>query len=351
VRMRSRSLALFLSLLGLAAAACSKSSANPAPEHGAAKEHSPAEAHADPHAPGAGEKSGKPAKKGKKKAPAPEAHAAHEAQEAHEGATEQRFTVPFVWETSPDDPLARARGHLKEIINSNTAYAKEHGARFFEAFAAGQKPRSTVVTCSDSRVQMNALDATPENDAFVIRNIGNQVGNSLGSVEYGIEHLRTSVLLIVGHTGCGAVKAAMGKLDALSPPIQRELADLRLSTKAGASPTDEAWAEAVIENVHNQVKSSLEHFRGLVQEGKLTIVGGVYDFRNDLKQGSGRLVIVDVNGNSEKNALKAFVTAVTSDGKIVMHTREPEPLPNAVAAAEHEAEHEPEPVVVHEAHL
>jgi carbonic anhydrase len=195
---------------------------------------------------------------------------------------------------------------------------------------------------------MGALDATPENDAFVIRNIGNQIENNLGSIEYGVEHLRTSVLLIVGHTGCGAVKAAMGKLDTLSAPIQRELTGLRLATTGVASPTDEAWAEAVVENVHNQVNTSLELFKPLVQEGKLTVVGAVFDFRNDLKRGSGKLVIVDVNGNIESNALKAFVAAVSSDGKIVMSN------PAAAAAAApvevvEEEEHEAS-IVAHDTH-
>jgi hypothetical protein len=49
-----------------------------------------------------------------------------------------------------------------------------------------------------------------------------------------------------------------------------------------------------------------------VQAGQLTIVGGVYDFRNDLQQGAGKLVIVNVNGNSEPARMTAFVDAIAS---------------------------------------
>jgi carbonic anhydrase len=333
--MRPRSVPFVLALLAFSG--CSK----PAPPNVSAEHPAPKAEHAAGGHGNADEEHAATDKKkrAKKKAKAPA--------EAPKEAKEQRFSVPFVWETSADDPLARARSHLKEIIGDNARYTKEHGPRFFEGFAEGQKPRSTVLTCADSRLQMRALDATPENDAFVIRNIGNQIENNLGSIEYGVEHLRTSVLLIVGHTGCGAVKAAMGKLDTLSAPIQRELGGLRLTTTGVTSPTNEAWAEAVVENVHNQVNTGLELFKPLVQEGKLTIVGAVFDFRNDLKRGSGKLVIVDVNGNVESNALKAFVMAVSSDGKIVMSN--PAAPPAAPAEAVEEEEHEAS-IVAHDTH-
>lgn len=87
-----------------------------------------------------------------------------------------------------------------------------HGARgeVLRDFADKQTPRAAVITRADSRVHSRAWDLTPENDDFTVRDIGNQVQNVEGSVEYGIEHLHTPLLLIIGHTGCGAVKAAMG---------------------------------------------------------------------------------------------------------------------------------------------
>ncbi|HEY8943466.1 MAG TPA: carbonic anhydrase, partial [Polyangiaceae bacterium] len=212
-------------------------------------------------------------------------------------AEARRYVVPFAWEASQQEPLAQARSFLKEILTDNRVYM-EHGPRFFAAFADGQKPRATVVTCSDSRVHTPAFDTTPENDDFMIRNIGNQLENSAGSVEYGVEHLETPVLMILGHTGCGAVKAGLGDISGQSAPVRKELETLRLpKPKAGAS-LEVAWTGAVLANVHNQVELALRHFGGRVQEGKLTVVGAVYDFRNDLGNGAGKLTIVDVNGNS-----------------------------------------------------
>jgi len=231
--------------------------------------------------------------------------------EAEPPSEPQKFVVPFAWEASRDEPLAQARAFLKEILSDNRLYM-EHGPKFFASFAEGQKPRATVVTCSDSRVHTTAFDTTPENDDFMIRNIGNQVENGLGSVEYGVDHLQTPVLLILGHSGCGAVKAAMGDISSQSEAVRAELEKLHLSKpKAGLSP-DAAWAEAVVENVHHQVAIALTHFGERVQEGRLTVIGAVYDFRNDYGKGSGKLTVVDVNGNAEQERMSAFVEAVES---------------------------------------
>lgn len=233
--------------------------------------------------------------------------------EAEEHQGPRKFVVPFAWEASRDEPLSQARAYLKEILGDNRLYM-EHGPKFFASFADGQKPRATVVACADSRVHTSAFDATPENDDFMVRNIGNQVENGLGSIEYGVEHLETPVLLILGHSGCGAVKAAMGDISTQSEPVRRELEKLHVSKpKTGTAP-EAAWSDAVVENVHAQVAQALVHFGARVQEGKLTVVGAVYDFRNDLGKGSGKITIVDVNGNGDTGRMTAFVEAVEAEG-------------------------------------
>jgi carbonic anhydrase len=252
-----------------------------------------------------------------------------------------KFIVPFAWEAAKDEPLAQTRAFLADVMTDNQAYM-EHGDKFFAAFADKQTPRATVVTCADSRVHTTAWDVTPENDDFVVRNIGNQVENAEGSIEYGVEHLRTPLLLVIGHTGCGAVKAAMGDTSKLSAPIQKELEHIHLP-KPGAGKTPEAaWAEAVIANVNNQVETALKHFGKDVQAGQLTVVGAVYDFRNDLLQGAGKLSIVNVNGNVEPERMTAFVDAVSGkhdekeskDGKDKRHGKPTAKLDDASAAAE-----------------
>ena len=231
---------------------------------------------------------------------------------AGSGSGSAKFAVPFAWESSPTEPLSVARAFLGEALRDNRTYSNQ-GVKVFAEYRDAQKPRATVVTCADSRVHTGAFDATPENDVFLIKNIGNQIGNAEGSVEYGVAHLGTPVLLVIGHTGCGAVKAALGDLSKQSKAVRAELEHMRLpKPEAGKDEKDEkaVWAEAVIANVHQQVKSAVRTFGERVQQGNLTVVGAVYDFRNDLGNGAGKLTIVNVNGNDEPERMKAFVAAL-----------------------------------------
>jgi carbonic anhydrase len=221
-----------------------------------------------------------------------------------------RYALPFAWEKSPKEPLARTRTFLRELADDNTRYMTK-GAPYFQALAAGETPRATVVTCADARVQAGAYDDTPENDDFTVRNIGNQLQSSLGSVNYGIEELRTPVLLILGHTGCTAVKAAMDDARDMPAATRRELAAIKVKKPKGKND-EHAWAAAVVENVHNQVKVALREFGPHVNAAELTIVGAVYDLRNELGRGPGRLIVLNVNGNQDPARLKAFAEAILS---------------------------------------
>lgn len=224
-------------------------------------------------------------------------------------AASSKYAVPFTWETSPNEPLAVTRGFLGEVLRDNRLHAAQ-GSKLFLRYRDEQKPRATAVTCADSRVHATAFDASPENDVFFVRNLGNQVKNAEGSVEYGVEHLQTPVLLVIGHTGCGAVKAALGDLGQQSKAVRAELEPLALPRPEPGKDENTAWSDAVIANVHAQVGFGVRRFGDRVQQGKLTVIGAVYDFRNDLGNGAGRLSIVDVNGDGDPERMKAFVSAV-----------------------------------------
>lgn len=185
-----------------------------------------------------------------------------------------------------------ARSFIKEIQAVEAAYAQQHGTTFFQELSKGQHPRATVVTCSDSRVHTNMLDQSPEGDLFMIRDIGNQIATAKGSVEYGINHLGSSLLLIIGHSKCGAIAAASGDYSKLEPAIQKELDTIKVD-KGVAS------IDGVKTNVNNQVASAMEEYAEAVKEGHLLIVGAVYDFADDMKQGAGKLNLINVNGQTD----------------------------------------------------
>lgn len=192
-----------------------------------------------------------------------------------------------------------AKEVMRNLAQDNRNFVRKHGPAYFSHFVDGQHPRATVVTCSDSRVHTHALDATPDGDLFMVRNIGNQIATAEGSVEYGIHHLHTPVLLIVGHSACGAIKAAAGDYGGESVPIRRELDTLQISK-------GEPGMNSVKLNVHNQVRYAMDKYEEAVLTGKLTVVGAVYDFRNELRQGQGRLTVIDVNGESDPARIAAL---------------------------------------------
>ncbi len=195
-----------------------------------------------------------------------------------------------------------------EVISHNDYYVNHQGATFFEKMKNSQHPRATVIGCSDSRFQSDALDKTAENDLFIIRNIGNQFSSNMGSVEYGIRHLNTPLLIIVGHSRCGAIKAALSDYSAEGPHIIQELDSLSLAVrKTSLSGTEDAkWLSAVISNVHQQAFYAQKEFKGDVESGKLTIVGVVYDLANDFNNGYGRLKIVNINGETNPEKIMQF---------------------------------------------
>lgn len=208
------------------------------------------------------------------------------------------FAVPMLASASEHHgDVAVAQAYIKEIQAEDSAYIAAHNAKFFKTLAEGQHPRATVVTCSDSRVHTNVLDKTPEGDLFMIRNIGNQLATAKGSVQYGVNHLGSSLLLIIGHSSCGAIKAASGDYSTLEEPIKKELDTISI-TKGGAN------IDGVKTNVNNQVAAALKEFDEKVKANELLVVGAVYDFADDMKKGAGRLNIININGETDPARLR-----------------------------------------------
>lgn len=213
------------------------------------------------------------------------------------------FAVPaFADEHAAHGDAAVAQDFIKEIRSTEGAYATQHGPKFFQELAKGQHPRATVVTCSDSRVHTNMLDQTPEGDLFMVRDIGNQIATATGSVQYGVNHLNSSLLLIIGHSKCGAIAAASGDYSKLEAPIKKELDTLKIAK--GVENID-----GVKTNVNDQVAQALALFGDKVKAGHLLIVGGVYDFADDMNQGAGKLNIINVNGETDAARIAAALSS------------------------------------------
>lgn len=198
-----------------------------------------------------------------------------------------------------------AKGMFNEIMKSNEYYITKKDDTYFKSIIDSQKPRATIVGCCDSRFQVTIMDNTPENDLFVIRNIGNQFAINEGSIAYGVTHLNTPLLIIVGHTRCGAIKAAMSDYSNEDTAIRREIDALSLSIKKTNLQGNEIenWLNAVVKNTNQQVQYATNKFSKEVLNGQLTIIGLVYDFANDFGKGYGKIHITSINGETDQTEI------------------------------------------------
>lgn len=115
-----------------------------------------------------------------------------------------------------DGPVSAARA-IELLRQGNLDYLTARkdernisGARIRELFEGGQQPYAVVITCSDSRVVPEHIFMAGLGELFTIRVAGNVVGSSeLASAVYACDHLHSKLLLVLGHTHCGAIEAAM----------------------------------------------------------------------------------------------------------------------------------------------
>ncbi len=200
---------------------------------------------------------------------------------------------------------------ITQIVEGNTLFTTTHDRDYFETFKLKQEPFITLVTCSDSRVPLNALLPDTSNKIFSIQNIGNQILSTEGSVDYGIYHLKTPVLMFLGHSDCGAIKAYLKGFSEETEGIKHELDFLRpIIHEYGEIKDFESLHTHVIEkNLDYQVGIAYKKYRQLIHEGKLTIVAAFYDFRGEFGKGQGKIVFVNLNKHktvSELGGLSEF---------------------------------------------
>ncbi|KIR02136.1 Carbonic anhydrase [Lachnospiraceae bacterium TWA4] len=179
---------------------------------------------------------------------------------------------------------------LKQLKIGNEYYVTHNcnpavfdNAKRRELTEHGQKPYAIIVTCGDSRVPAEHLFSAGLGDLFVIRNAGNVISPiDIGSAEYAAEHLGTSLLVVLGHTHCGAVAATLeGDGESYIRSITDEIKEAIQEEK---DPRKCEWL-----NAKNSVKKLLQSpiLSHLKETNKLNILAGMYDIE------SGRVVFED----------------------------------------------------------
>jgi carbonic anhydrase len=238
--------------------------------------------------------------------------------------------------------LGKGLQTLTSKLDYNSAYANSATkAGKYDNILESQHPDITLVTCSDSRVIEKSLD-DEIGKVFSIKNIGNRVEPNLGSIEYGVGHLHTPILMILGHTGCGAIHASTKDISKEHYRIVRSLDFIKptvgdiqklLIKKGGiagymaAHPpmvkpvSEETYFETLLSeaNVDKQVDTVLndEKIREMVYAGTLMVVGAIYDFKDVYSSEKGAIFVININGETDVAKLKKL-DIFGGDGRLVI---------------------------------
>ncbi|MGC8660103.1 MAG: carbonic anhydrase [Desulfomonilaceae bacterium] len=152
----------------------------------------------------------------------------------------------------------------------------------------GQKPFAIILSCSDSRVPLELIFDRGIGDIFGIRVAGNVAGtDQMGTIEYGVEHLGIPLLIVLGHTKCGAVTAVvegehahgnLGKLvEKIVPAVETTK---KVFPKLPKEQLVDKCAMANVRQVIHDLTNQSPPIKQAIQKGQLRIVGGYYDIRN-----------------------------------------------------------------------
>jgi len=194
--------------------------------------------------------------------------------------TESYYQRPDIVK-SPEEALALLKEGNQRFAAGQTLRQNVSEEKRNSLVANGQKPLAVIVSCSDSRLPPELIFDQGLGDLFVVRVAGNVLGPlTMGSVEYGVEHLHAPLLVIMGHNHCGAVKASVdggdapGSIGAIVARIKPSVDIVRSSGVEGDSIYDHV-EDINIKAMVAEVQAS-PIIQELLHQGSLSIIGAKY---------------------------------------------------------------------------
>lgn len=183
---------------------------------------------------------------------------------------------------NPYFAIQKLQGGNRRFVEGRSIYPRQDAA-LIKKLAEGQSPFAVIVGCSDSRVSAEILFDQGFGDLFVTRTAGQVMADaSYGTIEYADLILKTKLILVLGHTSCGAVKAAVEHPDNLPGHISPLIASIKHAADTAKAKPGNVLDNAIRLNVINQVKE-LRNLDPVLkknyEEGKILIIGAVYDLQ------------------------------------------------------------------------
>ncbi|OKH49766.1 carbonic anhydrase [Calothrix sp. HK-06] len=180
---------------------------------------------------------------------------------------------------SPEEALKKLLRGNERFIAGKGAHPNQSKLRLLETSVA-QYPYASILGCADSRVPAEIVFDQGLGDLFVVRVAGNVASQTaIGSLEFSSAVLGSQLIVVVGHAKCGAVIAAV-KGDPLPGRIGVFVEEIKPAVESVRQKGGDLEKNSIIANIQYQVKKLPETstiLGGLVKEGKLKIVGGIYD--------------------------------------------------------------------------
>jgi len=149
----------------------------------------------------------------------------------------------------------------------------------------GQRPFAVILGCADSRVPPEIIFDQGLGDLFVVRVAGNIIDDVvLGSAEYAASHLHTPLIMVLGHSQCGAIGATVagGDLEGHIPSLAEAIRPVLDSIQGQTGDLVDNTARANARMVSEQLKQSTPVLSDLVKEGNLKVVAAFYDLDTGL---------------------------------------------------------------------
>jgi carbonic anhydrase len=199
--------------------------------------------------------------------------------------------------------MANPTDVLHRLLEGNTRFARGESLRHrladgnLERLEAAQQARAAVLCCSDARVPPEDVFDAELGSLFEVRSAGNLLDDiALGSLEYACLHAGCSVVLVLGHDDCGAIKAAIQSQGSQEPPaspsiaavlatLQPVIESLGPGSQAPGGRTEAAKAN--VRSIGADILARSAVLRSMADEGRIILQGGL------LRHGDGRVEMVD----------------------------------------------------------
>jgi len=259
----------------------------------------------------------------------------------------------------PDDALQMLVDGNRRFTAGETSMPKIDQLRRCETFGTGQHPFATILSCADSRVPPEIVFDQGIGDLFVIRIAGNVADtDELATIEYGAAHLGSRLVVVMGHTKCGAVTAVVdgaqvkgnlaGLLDNIGPAVA--LTKKQNPTLTGAPLVTRAIRANVFQSIEDLISNSPD-LRAMMAEEKIKVVGAVYDIHSGTidwlgqhpRQGALMAAPTKPKKNAGDDVMHEQTEAHETDARKVAHKDDHKDARKDDHSTDHSADHSTPP--------